>query len=157
MPPARLDLLKRAEWGVRRVHEMIWRVEKWQEKEHQAPIKLEKLFRDLGYGSDNCAVIHYWDESTGDYDPSWPRINVTNDSVKWIALWRPEDQKLMLVLVNWSKEPGEAMVKVEKPGGLLSLFKSGELSKWHDAENGSEITPGKIAIEGWGVKILELN
>ncbi len=155
MPPERLDLLKRAEWGVRRIHEMIWRCEKWQEKENQAPIKLENIFRAFGYGDDNCTVIHYWDKSAGEYKASWPDIKVSQDKVKWIGLWKPAEKKLMMALFSYSKEPLETEISAAKSGGMLSILGPQGFNKCTDAETGKDADPGKISLAGWGVRIIE--
>jgi len=58
---------KKIEWGMRMVHEIQRRENKW-----------EKIVREFGYGKKDVKVYNYWGEN--------PAIEVNNEKVKWICV-----------------------------------------------------------------------
>ncbi len=130
-------LVKRAEWGVCRVHEIYYRLEPSQHKEYAAAVALEKLIRDFGYGREDCEVIHYWDKP----QRGRPAIAIANPQVKWIGLWKPATQELMLVMMNWAMTPQTTSIKA----GSSNVI---------DAETGAPWPAGDSTFQCWEVKVL---
>jgi hypothetical protein len=137
-PEQRDTLLKRAEWGTCRVHEIHHRVEPHQQKEFAAPAQLEKLIRDFGYGREDCDVIHYWDKPRR----GPPVIAVANPQVKWIGFWKPATRELMLVLMNWTLTPQTTSIKAGRANVI-------------DAETGAPWPAGDSTFPCWEVKVLK--
>jgi len=92
------DVPGRADWGMKMVHEAL-RTEYTggssliKNARVDAP-NLEKIAVDFGYTKPDTLVYNYWDER--------PVVRVDNDAVKWIALARPPEKTLLLVLQSWA-------------------------------------------------------
>lgn len=132
------DARDRIEWGMRVVHEI------------QHGGKLEHFLSDFGYGSDAVQVSNYWAEK--------PPLAVSNDTVKWIALYRPTDTRLLVVLASWSDQPEEATLTISDR--LAGLDRAA--ARMTDAETGDAIQPEapgvfKLALPApYGVRILSI-
>lgn len=124
------DGTKRREWGMRTVHDLG----PWGE------FTFDKPFMDFGYGKEDVEVINYWTEN--------PKVNVSNEEVKWILLSRRENPTTCLVLQSYEFDPASTKVKVNGVGA------------WMNAETGKMIpmnADGAISVtfsEGYGTVIL---
>lgn len=83
---------ERIEWAMRAVHEI----------QRHGP--LEKFLTDLGYRS-SVVINNYWSEK--------PVVRADKPQVKWLALVKPEDRKLMIVLARWDEKEVEAELSVD--------------------------------------------
>ncbi len=143
--PEKYKALARAEWGIRFVHDLV--------RDRMAPDNIvvkqmseEKLVRGFGYGDPGCEVINYW--SADEVTASQPAIGCSNPEVKWIALWDTKKQELLVVLVNWGREPQQAALTVKPPGKTT-------FAAWKDAENGGDALPGELNFKPFEMKILK--
>ncbi len=107
--------------------------------------ELEKRVRDFGYGRPDCQIINYW---TGDDRLSGqPVITCSNPQVKWIGMWKPKEQVLLLVMINWADGSQKTVLSVKDPN----------LTVWQDAESGEPVSKGKMKFKGREVKILKIS
>jgi len=84
----------RREWGMRMVHEII---SGGPQNYHLPSGLLNKSVYQFGYDTDEVQVRNYWDDS--------PAFTVTDKKVKGLLLTRAKDQKMLLILQSWSKNP----------------------------------------------------
>jgi len=117
----------RIEFGMRVVHEV------------QCTSPLMHLLTDFGYGTDAAQVINYWSEQPG--------LSVSNPSVKWIALRRPADGRLLVVLASWSEQAGEVRLGLGEPLVAAGRKPAGVA----DAETGEA-----LPVEGDGSVLVAL-
>jgi len=139
LPRPQLDQLRqRIEWGMRVVHEI----------QHSGP--LEKFLTDFGYGSQPVTVHNYWEQS--------PVLTVKPDAVKWIALAKPAEKSLLIVLASWSEEEVAADISVQ--AAALGFEVRG--ARVIDPETGKVLVPalsGPLAVRlpaPYGVRIVRL-
>jgi len=129
---------ERIEWGMRMVHEI------------QRHGRLEKVVRDFGYGTDEVAVHNYWSEA--------PALDADNEQVKWIALARPEDRAVMVVLASWSEKQVKARISFDLKNLGLDLKGARVL----DAESGEVLgddiaAPFQVTLPApYGVRLLRV-
>lgn len=139
---------ERIEWGMRAVHEI------------QRAGTLEKILADFGYGQPEVIVHNYWEEK--------PVVEVTPDQVKWLALVKPAQRKVLLVLSSWSEEKQiwpELTFFSEHLGFPLKNFQLIDaeqniplavLSRTGDPSISQQVR-FKVDLAGpWGVRILRL-
>jgi len=129
------ETVERAEWGFRFTHEIL-----------RSSNNLEKIVRDFGYGKDFCRIINYWEKQKLSADV--PVIVVSNPGIKWIALWRPEDHRLLLTLVNWNRGTEKTEVEVFQGKKKINI-------SWQNAEDGQPAGSGPWEFSTWEVKILK--
>ncbi len=143
------DGIARIEWGMRFTHEIIrldsvYKINLAGIHGQGANGNPEAIIHKFGYGQPDCEVIHYWEASEGTPGRLLPAVN--NPNVKWIALWKPAEKRVLITLVNWTKE--RQAVAITLRGATVAAGK--------DAESGQPCTPAAITLEGWGVKLVEL-
>lgn len=80
------------EWGMRMVHE----INRGNPYEFSGR---DRAVFGFGYGTRGVEVHNYWADR--------PALGMSHGEVKWIALARPSDKALMVVLQIWSPQPGE--------------------------------------------------
>jgi len=106
------DIPGRADWGMKMVHEVL-RTEYTggssliKNARVDAP-DLEKIVVDFGYAKPDTIVYNYWDER--------PAVWVENDAVKWIALARPQEKMLLVVLQSWATNDTTVKVTLDEKG-----------------------------------------
>ncbi len=115
--------IKRAEWGMRIVHEIYRQLYPFESFASPQPAEtFEKMLWDFGYGKPDCRVYNYWDDQ--------PWLAVNNDDVKWIVLERPARTPFaLLVLQSFRREATTVEVR-PTTGNILC-----------DAETGERLTP----------------
>ncbi len=132
------DARDRVEWGLRVVHEI------------QHPGKLDHFLTDFGYGTDAVQVINYWSEK--------PPLTVSNAQVKWLALYRPAEKRLLLVLASWSDQPAEATVALtDQLAGLSRAAPHVTDAETGDALPANATGAVKLSLPApYGVRILKI-
>ncbi|MFW5798477.1 MAG: glycoside hydrolase domain-containing protein, partial [Planctomycetota bacterium] len=89
-------LARRTEWGMRVVHEVT---------RGSSVDPHERWWRGAGYTDPSSIVHHYYDGQ--------PVAQVDNDQVKWIALARPKQEDLVMVLQSWSSAEARTSVTLD--------------------------------------------
>lgn len=93
----------RMEWGMRMVHEICrWSYPFTNVAEKEPASLLEKAVWDFGYGLPECVVQNYWQDN--------PLLAV-GPNVKWLALVRQKDRRLMVVLQSYEPTPSGATIQ----------------------------------------------
>jgi len=130
------EVKARVEWAMRAVHEI----------QREGP--LEKLLAEFGYGTPEVVVHNYWEER--------PALAVDSADVKWLALARPADGKLLIVLASWSEGAVKAQLAINwanlglKPAGRIVNAESGE------AASANPAAPFTVTLPGpYGVMVLK--
>lgn len=131
-------LMERTEWSMRFIHEIM--------RDDSKGLGL--LARKFGYGTPDCEVLNYWNDA--DRTADQPHIAVSDEQIKWIALWKPKERLLLLTLVNWKNEPRQSAIKIVPPDGVA-------LNQWKDAETGKDVETGKITLQGWGTRLINVS
>lgn len=125
----------RSEWGMRMVHEIL-----------RGDRAEEQLVRTFGYGTPGVAVLHYWD--TDERPAGQPGIAVDNAGVKWIGLWKPATNELLVVLVNWEKGDQPAALTINPPKGV-------SFTACLNAETNQPMPAGAVQLPGYGVALVK--
>jgi hypothetical protein len=104
------DIPGRADWGMKVVHEALRSgytgASSLTRNDRQLAPHLEKMIVDFGYTDANTVVHNYWDEH--------PALWVENGAVKWIALARPQEKTLLVVLQSWATNDTTVKVVLDK-------------------------------------------
>ena len=134
--------LQRTEWGMLFVHELVREPAKLPTAQ-----ALEQRVRQFGYGQPDCEIINYW---TGDDRlPTQPVIASSNPQIKWLGLWQPGTQTVLLVLVNWDDNAQKTNLTV-KPA------KGAPFAAWQDAETANSMKDGDLEFQGREVKFVKI-
>jgi len=137
--PEWIESLVRAEWGVRFIHELI------RDRAYQSPLQNrpeEKLIREFGYGGPDVEVVNYW--APDEKPAKAPELSSSNDSVKWIGLWKESSGELLAVLINWSTAEQEARFTVD-----------GKSPTGQD-DQGGDVSLDALSLAPFEVKILRI-
>lgn len=98
------NITARVDWGRKMVHELCRRTEtgppKWI-----MPQQWEKAVQDFGYGSPDVPVFDYWADR--------PALTTGNDDIKWIAMTRPKEKSVLVVLASWDPKAVAAHVRLD--------------------------------------------
>lgn len=95
-----------ADWAMRRIHEV-----RAERTENCPPARrAAEAFEAFGYGAENVEVHNYWAEA--------PLLQVEPSTVKWIALVRRGDGRVLVLLQSWSAAATEATLRLSPTAGL---------------------------------------
>ena len=135
------QLTERCEWGMRAVHEI----------QHSGP--LEKILTDFGYATAAVTVQNYWEDTPVVVVAAAPAAA----PVKWLALVKPQEKSLLLILASWTETETTVQVTINWPTAGLSV--AGLTVT--DAETGAVLLPdaatGPITVKlpaPYGVALL---
>jgi hypothetical protein len=75
-------------------------------------------------------------------------VQLSNPDVQWIGMWRPKEERILVVLVNATRSAIQAQVSVGLPSGR-------RMNRGRDAESLKSWKGPSLELEAESVKLLE--